>query len=103
MHLQPTPPSNGNDLEAAIGRLIVEIVRGESLVLKRSILLTLADNLPGPSDRRQELEEGTAAYLGRLYNLAHDHGIDALRDLSPVDLRLVWLALGPADRKEAAS
>lgn len=94
-------PTNGELLETIIGRLMVEIARGESLVRQRSMLLSIADNRQSLADRRGRLEEETARYLARLLNLAQDHGLDPLRDVHGVDLRLVWLATRPLERKQS--
>ncbi len=88
-----------NLLETIIGRLMVEIARGESLVRQRSTLLSIADNRQSLADRRDQLEKETANYIAALHNLACDHGLDPLRDVHGVDLRLVWLATRPLEQK----
>ena len=92
-----------NLLEAIIGRLMVEIARGESLVRQRSMILSIADNRQSLADRRDHLEAETANYIAALHNLARDHGLDPLQDLHGVDLELVRLAVAPLNRKEAVS
>ncbi len=97
------PPAAGNVLETIIGRLMVEIARGESLVRQRSMRLSLADNRESLALRRGRLEDETANYIAGLYNLARDHGLDPLRDIYGADLELVRLAVAPLARKEAVS
>jgi hypothetical protein len=92
-----------NLLETIIGRLMVEIARGESLVRQRSMVLSFADNRQSLADRRQRLENETANYIASLHNLARDHGLDPLQDLHGVDLELVRLAVAPLNQKEAVS
>ncbi len=107
MHIEYTesenPPAGRNVLETIIGRLMVEIARGESLVRQRSMRLSLSDNRESLALRRGRLEDETANYIATLYNLARDHGLDPLRDIYGVDLELVRLATAPLDRKEVAS
>jgi hypothetical protein len=92
-----------NLLETIIGRLIVDIARGESLVRQRSMMLSLADNRESLSRRRGRLEKETALYIAALHNLARDHGLDPLADIHGEELELVRLAVAPLDRKEATS
>ena len=92
-----------NLLETIIGRLMVEIARGESLIRQRSMVLSFTDNRQSLANRRQRLENETANYIATLHNLARDHGLDPLHDLHGVDLELVRLAVSPLDRKEAIS
>ncbi len=107
MHIQyrdpDNPPAGGNYLEAIIGRLMVDIARGESLVRQRSMMLSIADNRHSLADRRQRLETETAHYIAALHNLASDHGLDPLADIHGEELELVRLAFSPLDRKEATS
>jgi len=92
-----------NQLEAIIGRLIVDIARGESLVRQRSMMLSLADNRESLSYRRDRIEKETALYIAGLHNLARDHGLDPLADIHGEELELIRLAIAPLDRKEATS
>ncbi len=89
-----------NLLETIIGRLMVEIARGESLVRQRSILLSIADNRHSLADRRHRLEAETANYIATLHNLARDHGLEPLRDVHGVDLEIIRLAVAPLDREK---
>jgi len=92
-----------NLLETIIGRLMVEIARGDSLVRQRSMLLSITDNRETLSSRRNRLEMDTANYIAALHNLAQDHGLDPLRDLHGVDLEIVRLAVAPLNRKGGAA
>jgi hypothetical protein len=96
-------PVDADLLETIIGRLMIEIARGESLVRQRSMLLSLADNRESLAVRRGRLEDETANYIAVLHNLARDHGLDPLRDIYGVDLELIRLAVAPLTRKEVAS
>lgn len=88
------------DLGEIIGRLMVDIAYGESLVRQRSMLLSIADNRQSLADRRHRFERDTAFYLAGLYNLGCDHGLDAFAGIHGDDLELLRLALAPLDRKE---
>lgn len=101
MLVEYTEPDN--QLETIIGRLMVAIARGESLVRQRSMILSIADNRESLSRRRGRLEKETAAYIAALHNLARDHGLDPLADIRGDDLELVRLAVAALERKEAAS
>lgn len=92
-----------NLLETIIGRLMVEIARGESLVRQRSMLLSLADNRESLSYRRGRLEKETAIYIAALHNLARDHGLDPLAEIYGEELELVRLAVAPLNRKGVVS
>lgn len=92
-----------NLLETIIGRLMVEIARGESLVRQRSMLLSLADNRESLSYRRGRLEKETALYIAALHNLARDHGLDPLAEIHGEDLEIVRLAVAPLNPKEVVS
>jgi hypothetical protein len=99
--IEYTEPDNA--LETIIGRLMVDIARGESLVRQRSMILSIADNRESLSHRRGRLEKETALYIAALHNLARDHGLDPLADIRGEELELVRLAVSPLDRKEATS
>lgn len=88
------------ELGEIIGRLMVDIARGESLVRQRSMMLSIADNRQSLADRRHRLEYAAAVVLARLHNLADDHGLEPLADIHGDDLELLRLALAPLDRKE---
>lgn len=88
------------ELGEIIGRLMVDIARGESLVRQRSMMLSITDNRQSLADRRHRFERDTAFYLAGLYNLGRDHGLDAFADIHGDDLELLRLALAPLDRKE---
>jgi hypothetical protein len=92
-----------NQLETIIGRLMVDIARGESLVRQRSMILSIADNRESLSHRRGRLEKETALYIAALHNLARDHGLDPLVDIYGEELELIRLAVASLERKEAAS
>ena len=88
------------ELGEIIGRLMVDIARGESLVRQRSMLLSITDNRQSLADRRHLFEDDTAFYLAGLYNLGRDHGLDPLADIYGDDLTIVRLAIAPLNRKE---
>ena len=92
-----------NALETIIGRLMVDIARGESLIRQRSMILSIADTRESLSHRRGRLEKETARYIAALHNLARDHGLDPLADIRGEELELVRLAVSPLDRKEETS
>lgn len=99
--LNPNPLSQSEVLEAMIGRFISDIARGASLIRQRSTMLSITDNRQSLADRREQLDDATAAYIARLVNLAQDHGVDALRGLGMIDLEIVRLATAPLDRKKS--
>lgn len=92
-----------DNLEVVIGRLMVEIARGDSLIRQRSMLLSLADNRESLALRRGRLEKDTANYIAGLFNLAEDHGLNPLRDVHGADLEIVRLATRLLGRKGGAA
>jgi hypothetical protein len=93
-----------NLLATIIGRLMVDIARGDSLVRQRSMILSITVNdLESLSRRRGRLEMDTAHYIAGLFNLARDHGLDPLADIHGEELELVRLAVAPLNRKGAVS
>lgn len=86
-------------LETALRLLIVRLARAESFIRQRSMLRSLADNRPSLAHRRRRLENVTAQFIAELVNLGHDHGVDPLRDIHGIDLRLVSLATAPLERR----
>lgn len=103
MHVQNTAVSNRrpdrDHLETALRLLVVRLARAESFIRQRSMLRSLADNRPLLARRRRRVEIVTAEYIAELVNLGHDHGVDPLRDIHGVDLRLVRLATAPLERR----
>jgi hypothetical protein len=103
--LNPTtssqPPSIRERFALHAGCHIVSLARGESLVRRDSILLSLADNRPSLAHRRTMIERAVADHIAAVVNLGSDHGIDILANLYLDDLKIVSLALAPLKRKEA--
>ncbi len=97
------PPEKGLVLESIIGWLMSEIARGASLIRQRSMILSIIDARPSLSRRRERLERDTAAYLMLLHDLAVDHDLDPLRNLTRDECRLIREATAPARREEDLS
>lgn len=107
MHIESTeslnPVTPGEILEAMIARLMIEIVRGASLVNQRSLALTCLDGRQSFRACRNHIDYETAVYVSRLRALAAAHGLDPLNRMSVTDLELVRLATAPLNREEATS
>lgn len=100
---RPKPTSSVDRLEYLIGRYLVDIARGEQLIRRQSMLLSIADNRESLSVRRHQLEKDVASCIVKAHNLGIDHGLDPLRDIHGVDLQVVQLAIAPLKRKGGAA
>lgn len=94
------PLSDREFLEAMIGRFVLDLARGASMIRQRSMMLSIAENRQSLARRRDRLDEITARYIADLVNLAQDHGLDAFRGLGMIDLEIVRLAIAPLNREE---
>jgi len=96
--LNPLSPSEV--FGAMVGRFISDIARGASFVRQRSMMLSIEDDRDSLARNRDRLDEETATYIEGLVNLAHDHGVDALRGLGLMDLELVRIATVSLNREK---